>query len=205
MSTPPTANYVVLEDDGPAVQVVQGRPLVHTVVVEHVQRRKRGCCGCCCLLFVLVLLLCLFVPRSPSIHFSDFVIGMTSEEVGEGAIFEEASGFGVMVDLNYRSKQPVATTWKDLEVKLEWRMPVDDDGYKKVQVAKFEKKGAFKTKAYAKKHVYPKLTKVNGLYGTAVYAICRTSQVQVRLKGHVHTESDANFKIHTPWTWAYCY
>lgn len=193
----PGGAYQLLEDDGP--HVTEAQPVVvqpvRVVVVETVQRRKRSVCGgccCCAMVALLICLLALFIPRDPAIHFGKFMLGQTSE-----------ANYAPVVDLKFKSRQPVVTKWSDLKVKLEWRWPVDDDTYELTEVAKFDEKGSFKTSAYGSKRVYPALQSIN--FGTTalLYSACLYDEVQLRLKGHVHN-GDTKFAVETPWTWVSC-
>mmetsp|Transcript_2666 Transcript_2666/g.6904 ORF Transcript_2666/g.6904 Transcript_2666/m.6904 type:complete len:198 (-) Transcript_2666:138-731(-) len=197
MSQPPsTANYVILSEEGNPLPVAQAQPAVpqvQVVVVETVKRRKRSVCGgCCCLaLAVLVLLLALFVPRSPAIHFGEFVLGKTSSQ-----------NYNFLLDLKFKSRQPVKYQWDDLDVKLEWRTATSDD-VTEVEVARFKESKSFKTKAYGSKRVYPELKSINAVNTGLLYASCVLDEVEVRLKGHVTSES-TKFSVKTPWTWVIC-
>ncbi|KAJ8598897.1 hypothetical protein CTAYLR_010763 [Chrysophaeum taylorii] len=161
--------YVVLQTDEETPVVAQP---VQVVVIETVKKRKRtvcGGCGCCCLILLLVLLLSLLLPRSPAIHFGSLGVTKSEDDV-----------FTIAVDLNFKSRQPIESKWKDLEVKLQWRQPVDDDEAKQVEVAKFEKSDSFKTKAFGKKHVYPGLTYFDLSATSQLYAYCFLDEAQVR-------------------------
>lgn len=166
-----TTEYVVLEDG--EAQAAPVAP-VHVVVVETIQRRKRsflgGCCCCCSAVVLLVMLLTLLVPRNPRIQFGDFVLGQSSSSV-----------YNLMIDLHFKSRQPVETKWKDLDVTLEWLMPNNDDYDKIVEVAKFKESGAFKTSAFGKKRVYPELSNLNLGDTALLYGDCLGEPVQVSL------------------------
>jgi len=192
MSTTIGANnndYHLIED-GASPPIAEARPVpVHVTVVRQVQRKKRTCgvSCCCCLIILMVLLLALFLPRSPAIRYEKFAI-------------EQGSENPFVVEIKFKSRQPVEYSWKNLELKLQYKY--QDEVF---EAAKFSRDSKFSTGAYASKKLSPSLNKI---YPTSVAQI--TTQcfspdgVLVRLKGHVHNYENTKFPVQTNWNLVYC-
>lgn len=193
MEVTTNASYERLNDEeaptATPVTVARAQPVV--IVYETVEKRKRSVgCGCCLITLLVVLLCSLLVPRRPSIGFREFNIQWDNDK-----------GYQFIADLRFKSSQPVHVDWKDLSVKLQWRL-----SDKTIQdVATFEQ-DSFGTKAFGAKHIQPSLKSGSLIDIGALYAQCVTDQVIVRFKGNVKSKDSGNkYSLETDWNDVLCY
>jgi len=136
----------------------------------------------------MVLLLALFLPRSPAIRYEKF------------AIEQQDSENPFVVEIKFKSRQPVEYSWKDLELKLQY---IYQDEV--LKAAKFSRDSKFSTNPYQTKKISPSLNKVYSNAIAQISAQCFSSDgVLVRLKGHVKNDANTKFQVQTNWNLVYC-